>query len=110
MDSLTKPPFQVTSAEVVIICPDAYHMGVSKNSGTPKWMVKIRKNPIKIDDLGGFPTPIFGSTPICEYEPFWCKAPHTLLRFHLLFLQPECLHDFTKGSKFPDGKNLYYCC
>ena len=28
------------------------HMGVSKNSGTPKWMVKIMKNPIKMDDLG----------------------------------------------------------
>ena len=28
-------------------------MGVSKNSGTPKWMVKIMENPIKIDDLGG---------------------------------------------------------
>ena len=26
-------------------------MGVSKNSGTPKWMV-IMENPIKIDDLG----------------------------------------------------------
>ena len=28
-------------------------MGVSKNRGTPKWMVKIMENPIKIDDLGG---------------------------------------------------------
>ena len=27
------------------------YMGVSKNNGTPKWMVKIRENPIKIDDL-----------------------------------------------------------
>ena len=25
---------------------------VSKNGGTPKWMVKIRENPIKMDDLG----------------------------------------------------------
>ena len=39
------------------------HKGVSKNGGTPKWMVKIMENPIKVDDLGGFP-PIFGSTPI----------------------------------------------
>ena len=30
------------------------HMGVSKNSGTPKWMVKIMENPIRMDDLGGF--------------------------------------------------------
>ena len=27
-------------------------MGVSKNRATPKWMVKIRENPIKMDDLG----------------------------------------------------------
>jgi len=31
-------------------------MGVSKNRGTPKWMVKIMENPIKIDDLGRKPT------------------------------------------------------
>ena len=37
------------------------HMGVSKNNGTPKWMVKIRENPIKMDDLGGKNTPIFGN-------------------------------------------------
>ena len=28
-------------------------MGVSKNKGTPRWMVKIMENPIKMDDLGG---------------------------------------------------------
>ena len=33
-------------------------MGVSKNNGTPKWMVKIMENPIRIDDLGVF-TPLF---------------------------------------------------
>ncbi len=40
-------------------------VGVSKNRGIfpPKWMVKIMENPIKMDDLGGFTTPIFGSTP-----------------------------------------------
>ena len=37
-----------------------YNMGVSKNGGTPKWMVKIMENPIKMDDLGGKPT-IFGN-------------------------------------------------
>ena len=35
-------------------------MGVSKNSGTPKWMV-IMENPIKMDDLGVSP---FKETPI----------------------------------------------
>ena len=34
--------------------------GVSWNGGTPKWMVKIMENPIKMDDLGGKPT-IFGN-------------------------------------------------
>ena len=27
-------------------------MGVSKINGTPKWMVKIMENAIKMDDLG----------------------------------------------------------
>ena len=30
-------------------------LGVSKNSGTPKWMVKIMDIPIKMDDLGDTP-------------------------------------------------------
>ena len=34
-------------------------MGVSKNRGTPKWMV--RENPIKMDDLG---VPLFSETSI----------------------------------------------
>ena len=41
-------------------------MGVSKNRGTPKKMVKIMEIPIKMDDLGGKPT-IFGNTHIDNY-------------------------------------------
>ena len=37
------------------------HMGVSKNRVTPKWMVKIMEDPIKMDDLG---IPLFLETPI----------------------------------------------
>ena len=37
------------------------HMGVSKNNGTPKWMVKIMENPIKMGDLGVL---LFLETPI----------------------------------------------
>ena len=37
-------------------------MGVSKNSGTPKWMVKIMEIPIKMDDLGE--KTLFSETPI----------------------------------------------
>ena len=36
-------------------------MGVSKNCGTPKWMVNLMENPIKMDDLG---VPLFSETPI----------------------------------------------
>ena len=35
-----------------LITHDFLDMGVSKNRGTPKWMVKIMENPIKMDDLG----------------------------------------------------------
>ena len=38
-----------------------WDMGVSKNNGTPKWMVKIMENPIKMDDLG---VPLFLETHI----------------------------------------------
>ena len=37
------------------------YLGVSKNRGSPKWMVKIMENPIKMDDLG---VPLFLETPI----------------------------------------------
>ena len=42
---------------------DSYlvYMGVSKNKGTPKWMVKIMENPIRMDDLG---VPLFLETSI----------------------------------------------
>ena len=42
-------------------------MGVSKNRGTPKWMVYNGKpeNPIKMDDLG---VPLFLETPTCLSE------------------------------------------
>ena len=50
-------------------------MDVSKNNGTPKWIVYNGKleNPMnKWDDLGGVKTtPIFGSTPISLF--FWWK-------------------------------------
>ena len=36
-----------------------YLVGASKNRGTPKWMVKIMENPIKMDDLG---VPLFSET------------------------------------------------
>ena len=41
-----------------------WDVGVSKNRGTPKWMVYNGSNPIKMDDLGGKP-PLFLETPMC---------------------------------------------
>ena len=36
-------------------------VAVSKNRGTPKWMVKIMENPIKMDNLG---VPLFLEAPM----------------------------------------------
>ena len=36
-------------------------MGVSKNRDTPKWIVKIMENPIKMEDMGE--NPLFLETP-----------------------------------------------
>ena len=38
--------------------PFALHMGVSKNRGTPKWMVKIMENPIKHGTIWGVKPPL----------------------------------------------------
>ena len=40
------------------------NMSISKNRGTPKWMV-YNGNPIKIDDLG---VPLFSETPIWQWN------------------------------------------
>ena len=45
----------------------AYIWVIPKIGGkTPKWMVKIRENPIKFDDLGGKP-PLFLETSIYQH-------------------------------------------
>ena len=43
-------------------------MAVSKTRGTPKWMVKIMENPIKMDDLGG-------------KKPYFWKHPYMFSTF-----------------------------
>ena len=61
-----------------------FYMGVSKNRGAPKWMVKIRENPMnKWDDLGGYQTTIFGSTPI------WLQFLEHCLRVLSCFTLPS---------------------
>ena len=47
-----------------------FYIGVSpKIWGTPKWMVKIMENPVKMDDLGG--TTIFGNIHIDTTFIWW---------------------------------------
>ena len=50
----------VTYVMYVSMC---VYMGVSKNIGTPKWMV-YKGKPYKMDDLGVL-VPLFLETPIC---------------------------------------------
>ena len=46
---LPQPKTNISFAKFIVGFDD---LGVSKNRGTPKWMVKIIENPIKMDDLG----------------------------------------------------------
>ena len=61
------------------------YMGVSKNKGTPKWMVKIMENPITMDDLGGKPT-IFGN----------------------IYIEPQIKNK--KKMVWSSTKPLWFCC
>ena len=63
-------PYQLLSAHIWTYLASTLYMGVSKNRGTPKWMVKIMENIIKMDDLGGKPT-VFGN--ISYAEQLGCK-------------------------------------
>ena len=64
-------------------------MGVSKNRGTPKWMVYFMENPIKIDDLGG-------NTPI-----FWVDT-HMMTYTKSPFLRPKSRIQWDEGCIFLD--------
>ncbi len=57
------------------------YMDVSKNRATPKWMVKIMGNPIKMDDLEVLP--LFLETPI-YHSNFACLEFHFCKRFKIL--------------------------
>ena len=62
------------------------YMGVSKNRGIPKWMVKIMENPIKMDDLG---VPLFLETPILMEE----MRLITVVDLHVKSSQKWKIHD-----------------
>jgi len=65
-------------------------MGVSKNRDTPKWMVKIMENPIKMDDLG---VPLFLETSIYPIHGKWNKSSSNLTSYSQL-----TIHGITNRS------------
>ena len=56
--------------------PNLHQLGVSKNSGTPKWMVYKMENPIEMDDLG---------VPPCSETPIWTKPPSIWVQNVVMF-------------------------
>ena len=62
-------------------------MGVSKNRGTPKWMVKIMENPIKMDDLEE--TPLFLETLIYIWINFQLQNLNLALKAHIYINHPS---------------------
>ena len=77
------PWYRWTARSAVIKwCP---HMGVSKNRGTPKWMVYFMENPIEIHDLG---VPLFLETPISstvKWPYLWMCLILRISRFQWFF-------------------------
>ena len=65
-------------------------MGVSKNNGTPKWMVKIMENPIKMDDLGYIPP--FLETPI--YTPKSIVSRNKIRIVTLIHFMQHIIYDY----------------
>ena len=74
-------------------------MGVSKNRGTPKWMI-LMENPIKMDDLG---VPLFLETSI--YQNCFLLLSYKLenledqnkTHFYLLMVQKSGGHQVREG-------------
>ena len=87
------------------------HLDVSKNTGTPKWMVKIRENPMKMDYLG---VPLFlGNTHLVFWEPCICGQESAGVS------RTECLSSWSgAGSNDPETvrcvtshhQNTCFCC
>ena len=59
------------------------YMGVSKNSGTPKWMVKIMEfqTLLKMDGLGGTKPLFFGNTRIFTQNRCRVLEPRSIRKF-----------------------------
>ena len=66
--------------------------------GTPKWMVKIMENPIKMDDLGGKHHPYFWNHPHGYMRQWWRHEGFILMAplfFRLVKKQLEILKEHT---------------
>ena len=78
-------------------------MGISKNSATPKWMVKIMENPIRMDDLGGKNPPTFGNTqimiPLLVVRPWGPKSQNQGQNGSALF-SGKCEMSFVSKGPF----------
>ena len=71
-------------------------LGVSKNNGTPKWMVKIMGKPyFLMDDLG---VPLFSETPIYEKKRLGSSCP---IFSYLTKNQPGLKTDDKERTKIP---------
>ena len=78
--------------EEMLISTCGQHMGVSKNRGTPKWMVKIMEHPIKMDDLG--------ETHYFWKHPYRSDLSSQLLRLNYHGTGPGCCTCFRWGDLF----------
>ena len=76
-------------------------MGVSKNNGTPKWMVYNGKPYEQMDDLG---VPLFLETPKCGNIAGLCKV-WKLKIYTQRFCRPSNTQEFN-GSVLPKGKGF----
>ena len=71
-----------------------HHLGVSKNIGTPKWMV-IMENPIKIDDLGYH---YFWKHPFVKKKCLELHEPKHRSESHIQFLRCPSNHLFDQPA------------
>ena len=70
----------------------------TKEGKPPKWMVKIMENPIKMDDLGGFP-PIFGNKHLKNMQPSnWIISPNKHENSKNLKKKPPPVLSFFRGD------------
>ena len=78
-------------------------MGVSKNIGTPKWMVYNGKHYFNLDDLG---VPLFLETP--KYIYIYCIIHHYTVLWGSQTLSSEKKTNFGFGERWSLGKEVNF--